>query len=173
MAPEKSCACGFAALDAHPAREAASHNNNHSLIRRFPVLAGFAQGETSLREPEISKPLALNHPIMGQNWAENGADLLPMSPRDDMRRRLGEKPHGSFHGRSAEITADEICIGVLSVWALIFVVGYFRRCRTPGHPLLKVLLGIVSMYIATRIHRLVTMARTPETGPLSSSSQLG
>lgn len=48
-------------------------------------------------------------------------------------------------------------IGVFSVWVLIFVVGYFLHGSTPGHPLLKVflgfLLGMLSMYIATRIHR--------------------
>ena len=45
--------------------------------------------------------------------------------------------------------------GVLAVWAAIFVVGYFLHGSTPGHPLLHVfggfLLGMLSMYIATRI----------------------
>jgi hypothetical protein len=47
-------------------------------------------------------------------------------------------------------------IGVLIVWAVIFVVGYFLKVSTPGHPALHVfggfLLGMLSIYIATRIH---------------------
>jgi len=46
--------------------------------------------------------------------------------------------------------------GVLIVWALIFVVGYFAKGPTPGRPLLHVfggfLLGMLSMYIATRVY---------------------
>jgi hypothetical protein len=41
-------------------------------------------------------------------------------------------------------------IGVLIVWAVIFVVGYFLKGSTPGHPALHVfggfLLGMLSMY---------------------------
>ena len=47
-------------------------------------------------------------------------------------------------------------IGVLIVWAMIFAVGYFLKGPTVGHPLLHVfggfLLGMLSMYLATRIH---------------------
>ncbi len=47
--------------------------------------------------------------------------------------------------------------GVLLVWMLIFVVGYFLHGSTPCHPLLQVfgsfLLGMLSMYIATRVYR--------------------
>ena len=47
--------------------------------------------------------------------------------------------------------------GVLAVWAAIFVVGYFLHGSTHGHPILHVfggfLLGMLSMYIATRIYR--------------------
>jgi hypothetical protein len=47
-------------------------------------------------------------------------------------------------------------IGVLIVWALIFAVGYVLKGSTPGYPLLHVfggfLLGMLSMYIATRVH---------------------
>jgi hypothetical protein len=47
-------------------------------------------------------------------------------------------------------------IGVLLVWAMIFVVGYFVRGSTPGKPLLRVVggfqLGMLSMYIATRVY---------------------
>jgi hypothetical protein len=43
------------------------------------------------------------------------------------------------------------------VWAAIFVAGYFLKGSTPGYPLLHVfggfLLGMLSMYIATRIYR--------------------
>jgi hypothetical protein len=46
--------------------------------------------------------------------------------------------------------------GVLAVWAAIFVVGYFLHGSTPGRPLLHVfggfLLGMLSMYIVTRIY---------------------
>jgi hypothetical protein len=47
-------------------------------------------------------------------------------------------------------------IGVLIVWALIFAVGYVFKGSTPGYPLLHVfggfLLGMLSMYIATRVY---------------------
>ena len=47
--------------------------------------------------------------------------------------------------------------GVLVVWAVILVVGHFLHGSTAGRPLLHVfggfLLGMLSMYIATRIHR--------------------
>jgi hypothetical protein len=47
--------------------------------------------------------------------------------------------------------------GVLVVWAAIFVVGYFLHGSTPGHPILHVfggfLLGMLAMYIATRVYR--------------------
>ncbi len=46
---------------------------------------------------------------------------------------------------------------VLVVWAAILVIGYFLHGSTPGHPLLHVfggfLLGMLSMYIATRVYR--------------------
>jgi hypothetical protein len=48
-------------------------------------------------------------------------------------------------------------IGVLVVWAVIFAVGYLVHGPTPGRPLLHVfggfLLGMLSMYIATRVYR--------------------
>lgn len=54
-------------------------------------------------------------------------------------------------------TLTAYVIGVLIAWALIFAVGYFRYGSTPGHPVLLVflgfLLGILSMYIATRVYR--------------------
>jgi hypothetical protein len=47
--------------------------------------------------------------------------------------------------------------GVLVVWAAIIVVGYFLHGSTPCHPILHVfggfLLGMLSMYIATRAYR--------------------
>ncbi len=47
-------------------------------------------------------------------------------------------------------------IGVLVVWGVIFAVGYLLNGSTPGRPLLHVfggfLLGMLSMYIATRVH---------------------
>jgi hypothetical protein len=48
-------------------------------------------------------------------------------------------------------------IGVFVAWALLFAIGYFFRGPTPGHPVLHVfvgfLLGMLSMYIATRLYR--------------------
>jgi hypothetical protein len=47
-------------------------------------------------------------------------------------------------------------IGVLGAWVLIFVIGYFFYGSTPGHPAVHVfggfLLGMLSMYIATRVY---------------------
>jgi hypothetical protein len=53
-------------------------------------------------------------------------------------------------------TLPAYVLGVLIVWAVIFVVGYFLHGSTPGHPLLHVfggfLLGMLSTYIATRVY---------------------
>ncbi len=47
-------------------------------------------------------------------------------------------------------------IAVLAAWILFFVVGYFRYGSTAGHPALHVfggfLIGMLSMYIATRLY---------------------
>jgi hypothetical protein len=47
-------------------------------------------------------------------------------------------------------------IAVLVAWILFFTIGYFRYGPTPGHPALHAfggfLLGMLSMYIATRVH---------------------
>jgi hypothetical protein len=47
-------------------------------------------------------------------------------------------------------------LGVLIAWAVIFAVGYFLHGSTPGHPILHVfggfLLGMLSIYIATRVY---------------------
>ena len=47
-------------------------------------------------------------------------------------------------------------IAVIVVWAVLFVVGYFVHGSTQGHPVLHVfygfMLGMLAMYIATRIH---------------------
>jgi hypothetical protein len=47
-------------------------------------------------------------------------------------------------------------IGVFVAWILLFAIGYFFQGPTPGHPVLHVfagfLLGMLSMYIATRIY---------------------
>ncbi len=47
-------------------------------------------------------------------------------------------------------------IGVIVAWMLLFTVGYFARGSTPGHPVFHVfvgfLLGMLSMYIATRFY---------------------
>ena len=53
-------------------------------------------------------------------------------------------------------TLTAYVIGVLVVWAVIFVVGYFLKGSTVCHPVLHVfggfLLGMLSMYIATRAY---------------------
>jgi hypothetical protein len=53
-------------------------------------------------------------------------------------------------------TLPAYVIGVFVVWALVFGIGYFRYGSTPGHPILHVfggfLLGMLSMYIATRVY---------------------
>jgi hypothetical protein len=53
-------------------------------------------------------------------------------------------------------TLTAYVIGVFIVWAVIFAVGYFRNGSTVGHPVLHVflgfLLGMLSMYIATRVY---------------------
>jgi len=47
-------------------------------------------------------------------------------------------------------------IGVLVAWTVLFTIGYFSYGSTPGHPVLHVfggfLLGMLSMYIATRFY---------------------
>jgi hypothetical protein len=47
-------------------------------------------------------------------------------------------------------------IGVLVAWILLFTIGYLRYRSTAGHPALHVfggfLLGMLSMYIATRVY---------------------
>jgi succinate-acetate transporter protein len=47
-------------------------------------------------------------------------------------------------------------IAVLTVWLLIFTIGYFTSGSTPGYPALHAfggfLLGMLSMYIATRLY---------------------
>ena len=47
-------------------------------------------------------------------------------------------------------------IGVLLAWISLFAIGYFLHGSTPGHPVLHVfggfLLGMLSMYIATRLY---------------------
>lgn len=53
-------------------------------------------------------------------------------------------------------TLTAYVMGVLIVWAAIFVVGHFLKGPTAGHPLLHVfggfLLGMLSMYIAMRVY---------------------
>jgi hypothetical protein len=48
-------------------------------------------------------------------------------------------------------------IGVLIVWGLILAIGYVVRGPTIGHPMLHVcggfLLGMLAMYIATRVYQ--------------------
>ncbi|WP_158818073.1 hypothetical protein [Methylocapsa sp. S129] len=54
-------------------------------------------------------------------------------------------------------------IGVFVAWIALFAIGYFLHGPTPGYPVLHVfggfLLGMLSMYIATRLHG------TPQNSP--------
>jgi hypothetical protein len=47
-------------------------------------------------------------------------------------------------------------IGVVFTWMLLFIIGYFFCGPTPGRPVLHVfpgvLLGMLSLYVATRLH---------------------
>jgi hypothetical protein len=47
-------------------------------------------------------------------------------------------------------------IGVFVAWILLFAIGYFLHGPTPGYPVLHVfagfLLGMLSMYVAMRLH---------------------
>jgi hypothetical protein len=53
-------------------------------------------------------------------------------------------------------TLGAYVIGVLVVWAVLIVGGYFLGGNRAGHPILLVcggfLLGMLSMYIATRVY---------------------
>jgi hypothetical protein len=53
-------------------------------------------------------------------------------------------------------TLPAYVLGVLIAWAAIFALGYAVKGSTPGHPMLHVfggfLLGMLSMYIAMRLH---------------------
>ena len=53
-------------------------------------------------------------------------------------------------------TLTAYVIGVLIVWAAIFLVGYFLKGSSVGHTMLHVfggfVLGMISMYIATRVY---------------------
>jgi len=68
----------------------------------------------------------------------------------DLLTSLAEEHMKSLNGLTAYV------IGVLLAWALLFGVGYLRHGSTPGHPVLHVfggfLLGMLSMYIATRVY---------------------
>ncbi len=63
---------------------------------------------------------------------------------------LAERQMKSLNTLSAYVT------GVLIVWAAIFAIGYFLKGSTPGYPMLHVfggfLLGMLSMYVATRVY---------------------
>jgi len=54
-------------------------------------------------------------------------------------------------------TLRAFVIGVLVVWALIFAVGYVLHSPSLGYPMLHVfggfMLGMLAMYIATRVYR--------------------
>jgi hypothetical protein len=78
-------------------------------------------------------------------WLFVGRDLVI-----SLTSQLAEERMTSLNTLSAYV------IGVLIVWAVIFAGGYFLKGSTPGHPALHVfggfLLGMLSMYIATRVY---------------------
>jgi hypothetical protein len=55
------------------------------------------------------------------------------------------------------ITMKSFVIGVIVAWALLFGVGYVVKGTTPGYPVLHVfsgfVLGMLAMYIATRVYQ--------------------
>ena len=73
-------------------------------------------------------------------WAHIGKDLMMSLISHFFASRLGR-----------------YVIGVLVAWMLLFAIGYFLHGSTPGYPVLHVfagfLLGMLSMYIATRLYR--------------------
>ena len=79
------------------------------------------------------------------------AGFLPGMLSMYIATRLYETPQTSSH-----------VIGVLGAWILLFAIGYLRYGSTLGHPIVQVfggfLLGMLSMYIATRVYR------TPQNG---------
>ncbi len=81
-------------------------------------------------------------------WLFIGRDLMTslISTRQGQMKSL----------RKSWNTLTGYVIGVLTVWAVIFAVGYFRTGSTPGYPVLHVfwgfLLGMLSMYIATGVY---------------------
>jgi hypothetical protein len=72
-------------------------------------------------------------------------------------------------------TLTAYVIGVLIVWAAIFAVGYYRNGSTPGYPILHVfggfILGMLSMYIATRVYP--RRARRPSAQPRDLTGSVG
>jgi hypothetical protein len=67
----------------------------------------------------------------------------------DLTMSLGSQFFGSRLGRYV--------VGVFVAWILLFAIGYVLRGPTPGRPVVHVfvgfLLGMLSMYIATRLYR--------------------
>jgi hypothetical protein len=102
---------------------------------------------------ELYPPAFLRRPEMLQNFADlegaagsNAALWLLIGK--DLTMSLISHFLGSRLGRYV--------IGVFVAWMLLFAAGYFLRGPTPGHPVLHVfagfLLGMLSMYIATRFY---------------------
>lgn len=62
-------------------------------------------------------------------------------------------------------TLTAYVIGVFVAWGAVFALGYWRHGPTPGHPVLHVflgfLLGMLSMYIATRLYPVARQSTGP------------
>jgi hypothetical protein len=88
---------------------------------------------------------------------QNFADLEDAAPsRAALWLLIGKDLMMSLISHFLASRLGRYVIGVLVAWIMVFAIGYFRVGSTPGHPVLHVfggfLLGMLSMYIATRIY---------------------
>jgi hypothetical protein len=124
-------------IDAAPRKESRSLRVYARLLELYPTeflqqhRAEMLQNFIDLEEATASK-MAL--------WLLIGRDLTMSLVPEFFASRLGN-----------------YVIAVLVAWMLLFAVGYVLRGSTPGHPALHTfagfVLGMLSMYIATRLYR--------------------
>jgi hypothetical protein len=90
-----------------------------------------------------------------QTYRERRYETPASSPRFTSISRVPAKQELKEVAMRSLKSLPAYVAGVLVVWAVIFAVGYVVHGPTPGHPMLHVfggfLLGMVSMYIATRV----------------------
>jgi len=126
-----------------------------------------AQGKGSLSLRLYARLLALYPPSFlqrhGAEMLQNFADLeSAATSKAQLWRLMGKDLTMSLISHFVASRLGRYVIGVFVAWMLLFAIGYFVHGPTPGHPVLHVfagfLLGMLSMYIATRIYR------APQTG---------